>query len=201
MTTQRTLGDLVWSPVDPSLKFVRDFGLVLGGSLMIMLGAKLSVPFVPVPLTFQGFGVVLVGAALGSRLGAFASLAYLMEGLAGLPVFALPGAGPGYFLGPTGWTTGYLFSFPIAAWLVGTLAEHGWDRRFITTILALVAGQAVILAGGFIWLSWFVGSRGAFLTGVVPFLISDVLESALAALALPVTWRIVGRRAGQTDPP
>ncbi|HKQ47446.1 MAG TPA: biotin transporter BioY [Phycisphaerae bacterium] len=201
MTTQRTLGDFVWSRPDPSLTFVRDLGLVLGGSMLIVLGAKLSVPFVPVPLTFQGFAVVLVGAALGSRLGAFAAMAYLIEGLAGLPVFALPGAGPGYFLGPTGWTAGYLFSFPIAAWVVGALAEQGWDRRYLTTILALAAGQAVILAGGFIWLSWFVGSRGAFLTGVVPFLFGDVLKSALAALALPAAWRLVGRRAGQTDRP
>ena len=200
MTTQRTLGDLVWSRADPSLKFVRDFGLVVCGSLAIVIGAKVSVPFFPVPMTFQGFAVVLVGAALGSRLGAFAAMAYLIEGLVGLPVFALPGAGPGYILGPTGWTAGYLFSFPIAAWVVGTLAEHGWDRRFITTILALAAGQAVILVGGFIWLSWSVGSRAAFLTGVVPFLLGDVLESALAALVLPVTWRIAGRRAGQTDP-
>lgn len=197
MTSHRTLGDLVWSQADPNLKLVRDFGLILGGSLLIVLGAKLTVPFVPVPLTFQGFAVVLVGAALGSRLGAFAAMAYLMEGLAGFPVFAFPVAGPAYLIGTTG---GYLLSFPVAAWLVGLLAESGWDRRFMTTILMLAAGQAVILSGGFLWLSRSVGWHGAFATGVAPFLLGDVLKSALAALALPVAWRIVGR-GGRTDAP
>lgn len=198
MTTVRTLGDLVWSHADPSVRFVRDFGLIVGGSLLIVLGAKLTVPFVPVPMTFQGFAVVLVGAALGSRLGAFAAMAYLAEGLAGFPVFALPAVGPAYLIGPT---AGYLISFPLAAWLVGILAERGWDRRFDTTVLALAAGQTLILFGGFLWLSRSVGAFGAYMTGVAPFLLADVLKSVLAALALPVAWRIIWRSADRSDTP
>ncbi len=194
MTTGPTFGDLVWPKGSQSLNLAREVGLVLGGSLLIALGAKLSVPLLPVPATFQSFAVVLVAAVLGSRRGMLAALTYLAEGLVGLPVFAMPIAGPAYFFGPT---AGYLLSFPIAAWLVGFLAERGWDRKFVTTILALAAGQALILAGGFAWLSKSVGAHTAFATGVVPFLLGDALKSALAALALPAGWRIVGRRASR----
>lgn len=194
MTTVRTFGDLVWPGAAQSLKLAREIGLILGGSLLIAVGAKLSVPFLPVPVTFQGFAVVLVAAVLGSRRGTLAALAYLAEGLVGLPVFALPVAGPAYFVGPT---AGYLLAFPLSAWLVGTLAERGWDRRFFTTVLALAAGQALILVGGFLWLSKSVGAPTAFGIGVAPFLLGDVLKSALAAIVLPAGWRLVGRRADQ----
>lgn len=197
MTSTQTLGDLIWSRAHPDLKWVRDVGLVVGGSLLIALGAKLSVPFVPVPLTFQGFAVVLVGAALGSRFGALAAITYLGEGLVGLPVFALPTAGPAYLIGPTG---GFLLSFPVAAWLVGALAERGWDRRFVTSFFALAAGQAVILLGGFLWLSRLVGAHSAFMTGVAPFLAGDVLESTLAAMTLPLVWRVIGRSTDRSTP-
>jgi biotin transport system substrate-specific component len=192
MTTTRTLGDLVWPGAGQGARLAREVGLVLGGSLLIALGAKLSVPILPVPVTFQGFAVVFIAAILGSRRGTLAAVAYLMQGFAGVPVFALPVAGPGYFFGPT---AGYLLAFPVAAWIVGSLAERGWDRRFATTIAALTLGQAVILLGGFAWLSRGVGASAAFATGVAPFLIADVLKSILGAIALPAGWRIVGRDA------
>ncbi len=195
MTNVRTFGDLVWPRTVRSVKIARDVGLVLIGSLLIAVGAKLTVPLLPVPVTFQGFAVVFVAALLGRRRGTLAALTYLAEGAVGLPVFALPVAGPAYFFGPT---AGYLLAFPIAAWVVGALTERGWDRRFVAAICALAIGQALILAGGFLWLSKSVGVSAAFATGVAPFLIGDLLKSALAALALPAGWRWVGRHSHRT---
>lgn len=190
-----TFGDRVLPGAAQSLKIARDAGLVLIGSLLIAVGAKLTVPLLPVPVTFQGFAVVLVAALLGRRRGTLAALAYLGEGALGLPVFALPVAGPAYFFGPT---AGYLLAFPAAAWVAGALTERGWDRRFVTALCALAIGQALILAGGFLWLSRSVGVSAAFATGVAPFLIGDLLKSALAATALPAGWRLVGSTGRRT---
>src|SRR5262245_52763921 len=94
--------------------------LVIGFALLTWAGAKVAVPlpFTPVPGTLQTLAVLLAGAMLGARAGAASQMAYLVMGLAGLPVFALPGAGPAYFLGPTG---GYLVGFILAAWRHGSL--------------------------------------------------------------------------------
>ena len=116
--------------------------------------AQISVPlpFTDVPLTFQPMVVLLGGLALGSRLGLASQILYLALGVAGLPVFAasvtLP---PGLLrlLGPTG---GYLMSYPIAAFLVGYLAERGFDRRYVTAFLAMLAGLVLIYASGALWL-------------------------------------------------
>ena len=169
---------------------LRDALLVLSGSLLVALCAKVQLPMLPVPVTMQPFAVLLLGAALGSRRGALALVAYLLEGAAGLPVFAGPIGGMTYLLGPT---AGYLFAFPLAALVVGALAERGWDRRFLTSVAALTLGQTIILAVGFCWLSVMVGAKAAFATGVLPFLVGDVLKIMLAAVALPTAWKLVRR--------
>jgi biotin transport system substrate-specific component len=125
-----------------------------------------------------------VGALLGSRRGALALAAYLLEGAAGLPVFAGGGATLAWLAGPT---AGYLWSYPLAAWLTGRLAERGWDRRPATAALALGAGNAVIYAVGLPWLAFYVG-----LERVI----------AVAAGALAGAWRLAGshRRRGAGEP-
>lgn len=164
--------------------------LVLLGSVLVAFAAqlRLDLPFTPVPITGQTFGVLLVGAVLGSRRGALAMLAYLGEGAAGLPVFAGGGCCIPWLLGPT---AGYLWSYPAAAWLVGRLAESGWDRRPGTTALAMGAGNLVIYAGGLAWLALFTGADRALLAGVAPFLPGDLLKIGLAAAVLPGGWRLV----------
>src|SRR3954452_5713990 len=116
--------------------------------------AQISVPlpFTAVPFTFQPMVVLLGGLALGSRLGATSQGLYLAAGLAGLPVFAASATLPPgalRLLGPTG---GYLMSYPFAALLVGYLAERGLDRRYATSVLAMLAGLIVVYASGAIWL-------------------------------------------------
>lgn len=173
--------------------------LVASGSLLIALAAQLAVPlpFSPVPVTGQTFAVLLVGAAFGARLGAATVGLYLVEGLLGLPVFAPGGAvGPARFLGPTG---GYLVGFVAAAYVVGALAERGWDRRLLSAALAMLVGQVMIYAFGLAGLARFLPLDRLLAAGLLPFIPGDVVKLALAALALPAAWRIVGPL--RTTPP
>lgn len=167
--------------------------LVALGSLLIALAAQVAVPlpFSPVPVTGQTFAVLLVGAALGARLGAATVALYLAEGLMGLPVFAPGGPpGPARLLGPTG---GYLLGFVVAAYVVGALAERGWDRRLLTAALAMLAGEVAIYAFGLAGLARFVPADRLLAAGLFPFIPGDLAKLVLAALALPTAWRLVAR--------
>ena len=117
-------------------------------------------------------------------------LAYLVEGVLGLPVFTgITGAAA--LFGPTG---GYLVGFVVAAYIVGRLAEMGWDRRVWTAVAAMLIGEAIILAFGFIWLTLLlVDLKMAFISGVAVFIPGDVLKIALAAAVLPVGWKLMKR--------
>jgi biotin transport system substrate-specific component len=169
-----------------------DAALVLAGSLLIALSAQVALllPFSLVPVTGQTMAVLLVGALLGRRRGSLAVLAYIAEGMAGLPVFAGGAAGPARLLGPTG---GYLVGFVAAAYLVGMLAERGWDRRISTTAAAMALGNLVIYAVGALWLAPFVGGIDqALAMGVAPFIPGDLLKIGAAALLLPAGWKLLG---------
>jgi biotin transport system substrate-specific component len=166
--------------------------------------AQVSVPlpFTQVPLTLQPMVVLLGGLALGSRLGSMSQVLYLAAGIVGLPVFAAsPLLPPGALrlLGPTG---GYLMAYPLAAFLAGYLAERGLDRRYVTSVVALLAGLVVIYAAGVTWLGLFArtpegaaatGMSAAFFTGVYPFVVPDLIKLAVAAGVVPALWRLFGR--------
>jgi biotin transport system substrate-specific component len=175
-----------------------DLPLVLGASCVIGLAAQLAVrlPFSPVPITGQTFALLLLAAALGRVRAAAAALCYLAEGAAGLPVFAGGSAGAHVLAGPTG---GYLVGFVPAAWLVGALAERGFDRRVLTTAVAMLAGNAVVLLCGAAWLAVFVGPERALALGILPFLIGDVVKAAFAAALLPLSWRALGGLGSSAD--
>lgn len=153
----------------------------------------LPLPFTAVPFTFTPMAVVFVGAALGSRLGAISLATYVLAGAAGLAVFA-PSATlmPGVFrlAGPT---AGYLLSYPLAAFVVGLLAERGWGKSYISAVCAMLAGLAVIYAGGVSWLAIaFTGSLvSAVVAGAAAFLVLDVLKVLAAAYLLPAAWRFL----------
>lgn len=167
--------------------------LVMGFSLLTALAAQVSVrlPFTPVPVTGQTFAVLLTGALLGSRAGAAAMIAYLLEGIAGLPVFAGAKSGIGVLMGPTG---GYLVSFPLVACAVGHLAERGWDRRFWTAVPAMLAGEVVVYAVGLPWLRAFLpAGKSALALGLYPFIPGDLYKVLLAAAALPTGWAALRR--------
>jgi len=170
----------------------REALLVGIGVLLLALAAHLRVilPFTVVPITGQTFAVLLLGAAYGWRRGGLTAALYLAAGLAGLPVFAdVAGLA----------TLGYLAGFLLAAVVVGWLAERGWDRRFVTALAAMLAGEVVIYACGLLWLARFVGWGNVVAEGLLPFLPGDMLKLVAAALVLPAVWQAVrairGRRS------
>src|SRR5688500_6813720 len=132
--TNDTLIGTALAPLD----WTRSFGLVIVFSLFIAACAQFVIPFGDVPITGQTFAVLLTGALLGSRLGAAAVIADLIEGAVGLPFFAGGGSGIVRFMGPTG---GYLIAFPAASFVTGAFAEFGWDKRYHTAVVAMAIGS------------------------------------------------------------
>jgi biotin transport system substrate-specific component len=187
-----TVADLV-RPAEKTHARLYDAALVVGGSLVIAGSAQIAVGL-PVPATGQTFAVLMMAALLGSRRGVLCVLAYLAEGLMGLPVFSQGRAGPALFFGPT---AGYLVGFVPAAYLVGSLAERGWDRRAVTTMLAMVLGSVAMYVCGLTWLSCLNNLLGRPLGGSVlavglyPFLLGDVLKIILATFLLPFGWKLI----------
>src|SRR5688572_30174009 len=172
-------------------------------TVLTAASAQISVtlPFTAVPLTLQPMVVLLGALALGPRLGAASQVLYLATGIAGLPVFAASAVlppGPLRLLGPTG---GYLMAYPVAAFLTGYLAERGFDRRYVTSVRAMLAGLFVIYAAGVAWLGLYArpvdgtdsGLSAAFLTGVYPFIVPDLIKLSIAAGLVPALWRLLGR--------
>lgn len=175
--------------------FLNNALLVIAGSILIALTAQVSIPlpFTPVPVTGQTFGVLVVGMALGSRRGALAVIAYLMEGAMGAPVFAGGTGGAPILVGPT---AGYLFGFVPAAFVTGYLAENGWDRNPISTALAMLAGNAMIYVPGLIVLGTMLGFTPSktLSIGFIPFFMGDIVKLVLAAAAMPLAWKFLGKK-------
>ncbi len=187
-----TIADLV-RPTEKRQARIYDAALVVGGSFVIAGSAQIAVGF-PVPMTGQTFAVLMMAALLGSRRGVLCVLAYLAEGLMGLPVFSQGRAGPAMFFGPTG---GFLLGFLPMAYVVGSLAERGWDRRAIPTMLAMVLGSVAMYACGLTWLACLNNllgkplGGGVLALGLYPFLAGDVLKIILATFLLPSGWKLI----------
>ena len=189
MLTKVTYADIL-RPSEERYAGLYNAVLIVGGSLFIGLCAQVAVlvPFSPVPVTGQTFAVLMAGALLGRRRGGLCILAYIIEGAVGLPVFAMGRAGVGVLLGPTG---GYLAGFVAGAYIVGLLAERGWDRRVGAAVLAMVLGNLAIYCFGLLWLSCLMGISGVLAVGLYPFLIGDALKVLLAAILLPSGWKLL----------
>lgn len=185
-------------PLSPSAStsaatWLRPAGIVLAGSLLAAVCAHIALPlfFTPVPLTLQPFAVLLLGLLLRPRLAAATFGAYLLEGAAGLPVFA-PGTigGLAHLIGPTG---GYLLSYPLAAALISYLWRSS-SRSFAFAALSAAAGDLLILSCGWLWLSALThAAQPALAMAVLPFLPGDVLK-IVAAAGLAVAAQRLRRR-------
>ena len=178
---------------------------VLFITVLTAAAAQISfpLPFTQVPFTFQPMVVLVGGLVLGSRLGFASQVLYLTAGIAGLPVFAASATLPPGFLRLLGPTGGYLIAYPIAAFVVGMLAERGFARRYASSIAAMLVGLAIIYAAGTLWLAYFarlasgsaaVGLAAALTTGVYPFVLADLVKLAAAAGITPGLWRVIGTR-------
>ncbi|MCM2273155.1 MAG: biotin transporter BioY [candidate division Zixibacteria bacterium] len=173
--------------IKPSSRWL-EVPILLAFNVLLVACAYIAVPlpFSPVPITGQTFGVLLVAMALGRVRGTGVVLAYLAEGAAGLPVFAGGAAGPQVLFGPTG---GYLAGFVAAAFVVGAMAEHGWDRTIFRSIVAMTIGYVVIFTFGLAQLSFFVPVATLLAMGLTPFIPGMIIKIALAAWILPLIWK------------
>lgn len=194
MNTYVSKADTLMGAMLAPLDWTRSVGLAIVFSLFIAASAQFAIYIGPIPITGQSFAVLLTGALLGSRLGAAAVIAYLLEGAIGLPFFAGGGGGIVRFFSQTG---GYLIAFPAAAFITGAFAENGWDKRYPTAVAAMAIGSAVIFLGGWTWYSILTSTPPlvAFQLAVLPFLPGDVIKIALAAAVLPTGWALLKRRA------
>ena len=167
--------------------------LVLAGTAILALSARVAVPMFPVPMTMASLAVTLIGLAYGSRLGAATLLAYLAEGAMGLPVFTNGASGLAYMMGPT---CGFLFGFVGLAWLSGWMAEQGFDRGFGRLFLAALVPGMLLFVPGLIGLKLVTGLdwQAALMAGVVPFLLGAVVKAAIAAMAIMGGWSLLNRR-------
>jgi biotin transport system substrate-specific component len=192
MSQSKVLADKIYSAEG----IVPDAVRIAAANILLVLCAHIviPVPWTPVPITGQTFGVLFVGVLLGSRRGGIALVLYLLEGFAGLPVFQPLGlAGPARFLGPT---AGYLISYPAAAFVTGWLVERGAQiglaRRKnshfagLSLISALISGEAIIFLGGCVWLALGLGLgwKLALEQGALPFIPGEIIKMALILAAI-----------------
>lgn len=181
------LASRLW-PVSGSSAF-RNAVLMVAGSLLVAAAAQVQVPMFPVPMTLQSLAVLAIGAAYGARLGAATLALYALEGAVGLPVFA------GFRSGVMQASFGYVLGFIAAAFVVGWLAERGWDRTVPKMLAAMLLGAAVLYVPGLLWLAVWLGSPGAAIAGgLVPFIVGDLVKAAIAALGFPAIWAVLSRR-------
>lgn len=193
---RRVLADLVARPSSRARAFTVDAALVLSGVVVVALLAKVSFFIGPVPITGQTLGVIVVGAALGARRGAAALTTYMLVGLAGLPVFAGPVAGPAYVLLPS---FGFILGFIPAAYVAGWFAERAWDRKPWLAFVGFVAASVIPFLIGVpymaVILSTVMGQQITFASvmaaGVLPFIVPGLIKAAFAALLVPGAWLIV----------
>ena len=169
-----------------------DVLLVVGASAIIALAAQIAIPMpgTLVPLTMQPLAVLLVGVTLGSSRGAAAATLYLLEGFSGMPVFAQGHGGPMWLAGPT---AGYLFSYPVAAFVAGWFSQRGWGSTTLRAVAGMLVALGVIYLGGWSWLAAFSGARGAWLGGVQPFILADIIKVAIGASLLPQLQRLIAK--------
>tara|TARA_B100000945_G_scaffold259779_1_gene217759 strand:- start:266 stop:814 length:549 start_codon:yes stop_codon:yes gene_type:complete len=177
--------ELIKSLKETSL--LKNLFIAVLGTIILAVSSKVKIPFYPVPMTMQTFVVLLLGVSLGWRLGLFTVSLYLIEGLAGLPVFAgTPEKGLGivYFTGPT---MGYLIGFLVAVYLAGIFK---YNNNFFKNLIKLLFSVSFIYLLGMIWLGSLIGwDKPIFKLGAQPFLLAEIFKVVLLALIIPVIFK------------
>ena len=195
-SSRRVLADVIARPSARGRAFALDAALVLAGAAVVAVLAQVSIPLWPVPITGQTLGVIVVGAALGSRRGAAAMITYLLVGLAGLPVFA---DFTGTIAAVAKPSFGYVIGFVFAAFVAGWFAERAWDRRPALAFLGFAIASVMPFLFGIPYLAFILNVvMGADLTflqileaGLFPFIVGGIIKAGLAALIIPGAWALV----------
>jgi biotin transport system substrate-specific component len=158
-------------------KIIKTISLIVLGTVLLTVSAKIKIPFYPVPMTMQTFVVLLLGVVLGKKIGTFTVTLYLLEGIFGLPVFAgTPEKGLGlvYFTGPT---MGYLLGFVVAIYFSGSFK---YNKGYINTFLKLLFSVSFIYILGLAWLGFLIGwEKPIFKLGAQPFLLAELFKILL----------------------
>ncbi len=167
---------------------IKSIMLVILGTIIITISAKIKIPFYPVPMTMQTFVILLLGISLGRKMGLAIVTLYLLEGIFGLPVFAnSPEKGTGiiYFTGPT---MGYLIGFLIAIYFAGSFK---FDKGMLNTFLKLIVSVSFIYILGSIWLGILIGwDKPIFKIGVQPFLLAELFKILLLLFLTPKLLKV-----------
>ncbi len=145
------------------------------GMLSLLAQLKITLPWTPVPITGQTFGVALLALLWGSRLSLATFATYLGLGFIGAPIFA--GGASGLIIGPT---FGYLAGMLVASWVVGQLSDRGWGRSFWSGLMACYLGSMIIFSCGVLGLSFFIPKNQLLIAGVLPFLPGDLIKNIVA---------------------
>lgn len=193
---RHVLADVIARPSSHVRAFALDAALVLTGVALVAVLAKVSFFIGPIPITGQTLGVILVGAALGAKRGAASLTTYMLVGLAGVPVFAGPVAGPAYVLMPS---FGFVIGFIPAAYVAGWFAERAWDRKPWLAFVGFIAASVVPFLIGVPYmaliLATVMGVEVTFATvmsaGVLPFIVPGLIKAAFAAVLIPAAWAAV----------
>ena len=181
--------------------------IILIGSILYALSARITIPIPPVPVTLQTLVLLTFSMAVGSRLAFLTFALYIFEGIIGIPVFAKPPfSGFYYLIGSSG---GYLLGMLIASYFVGYLAEKNYDKNFIKSLTTIFIGTIIIFIPGLIWLGfWFdqyhpelsqqinlgEGYKYAFKYGLLVFKFTEPVKIALAACITPLIWHFVKKK-------
>ncbi len=185
-------------PTNALMRISTKIMLVMLGTALLTLSAKINVPMYPVPMTMQTLVVILIGFILGPIYGVSTVALYLLQGALGLPVFAgtpEKGIGLAYMVGPTG---GYLFGFLIAALFAAYMQSIFTTTRIITSAVIMLIGHCIIYLFGLIYLGSFIGySEKVFVFGMMPFILGDITKIALGALLIPKLMRVTKTHAQQ----
>ena len=166
---------------------IKTLFLAILGTIFLAISSKIKIPFWPVPMTMQTFVVLLIGVVYGWKLGLFTISLYLLEGIAGIPVFAgTPEKGMGivYFTGPT---MGYLIGFLISVFFAGFLS---FDNNFLKNFIKLTFSVSFIYVLGLIWLGTIIGwDKPVFSLGAKPFLLAELFKVVILSLLIPKILR------------
>ena len=161
-------------------KILKNIIIVVIGSLLLTISAKIKIPFYPVPMTMQTFVVLMLGISVGPKLGVSAVVLYLLEGIAGIPVFSnSPEKGVGliYFTGPT---MGYLIGFIFASFLCG---HFKMNTNLVLVFIKLIVSVSIIYLLGVLWLGSLIGwDKPIFSLGVKPFILAEFFKILLLTL-------------------
>tara|TARA_B100000989_G_scaffold20462_1_gene13444 strand:- start:449 stop:1000 length:552 start_codon:yes stop_codon:yes gene_type:complete len=161
-------------------KILKNFFVIILGSLLLTISAKIKIPFYPVPMTMQTFVVLLLGITFGYKIGLATITVYLLEGILGLPVFSNSpekGVGLVYFTGPT---MGYLIGFLSAVFLSGYFK---FDKNILKNFFKIFLSVSTIYIFGLIWLGTLIGwDKPIFELGAKPFLLAELFKIMILAV-------------------